>query len=84
MPSLMLVEYFVFHSLFIIGVSVSVFELPPGQYLSEAEEYEGGEGVSCFAAVETDSEAATPPVISGGGHEVVMIFCLHRCKDIKS
>lgn len=82
MPSLMLVEYFVFHSLFIIGVSVSVFELPPGQHLSEAEEYEGGEGVSGFTAVETDSEAATPPVVSGGGHEVVVSAGFHSLTNL--
>lgn len=50
---------------------ISIFELPPGQHLSESEEAEGGEGVCGFAAVETDSETATPPVVSGGGHEVV-------------
>lgn len=65
-------------------VWVSILKLPPGQHIGEAEEHEGGEGVSGFAAVETDSETATPAVVMGRGHEVVMIFCLHPCKDIKS
>lgn len=77
MPSLMFVEYFVFHRLFIIGVSVFVFELPPGQHFGEAEEHEGGEDVSGFAAVETDSETATPPVVAGGGHVVVVSAGFH-------
>ncbi len=84
MPRLMFVKYFVLHRSFFFGFVVSVFELPPGQHLGEAEEHEGGEGVSGFAAVETDSETATPAVVMGRGHEVVVSFFFHRCKDIKS
>ena len=58
-----------------------IFKFPPGQHLGEAEEYEGGEGVSGFAAVETDSETATPPVVAGGGHVIVVSAGFHGCKD---
>lgn len=66
-----------FHSLSIEIVRISVFELPPGQHLCKAEEYEGGEGVSSVAAVEADSETATPSVEAEGGHVVVVIVGLH-------
>ena len=33
---------------------IFVLKLPPGQHLGEAEEHEGGEGVSGFAADETE------------------------------
>lgn len=70
-------KYFVLHRSFFFGIVVSVFELPPGQHLSESEEYEGGEGVSGFAAVETDSETVTSAVIPGRGHEVVISAVFH-------
>lgn len=59
---------------------VAVLELPPGQYLGEAEEHEGGEIVSSAAAVEADSETATPSVEAEGGHVVVMGFLVHGAK----
>lgn len=63
------------------SVSVSIFELPPGQHLGEAEEDEGGEVVSSASAVEADSETATPSVEAEGGHVVVMGFLVHGSKD---
>lgn len=59
-------------------VWVSILKLPPGQHIGEAEEHEGGEGVSGFAAVEADNETATPTVVAVGGHVVVISFGLHR------
>ena len=63
-----------------VFVVVAVLKLPPGQHLGETEEYEGGEVVSSAAAVEADSETATPSVIAEGGHVVVMGFLVHGCK----
>ena len=59
---------------------ISIFEFPPGQHFGEAEENEGGEVVSSAAAVEADSEAATPAVEVGRGHEVIMGSRFHDSK----
>lgn len=60
-----------------VFVVVAVLELPPGQHLGEAEEYEGGEVVSSAAAVEADGETATPSVVAEGGHVIVASAGLH-------
>lgn len=60
---------------------ISILELPPGQHLGEAEEYEGGEVVSSAAAVEADSETATMAVVIGRGYVIVVGFLVHGCKD---
>lgn len=60
-----------------VPMRIFVFELPPGQHLGEAEEYEGGEGVCGFSAVEADSETATLPVVASGGHVVVISAFFH-------
>lgn len=65
------------HSLSIEIVRISVFELPPGQHLGEAEEDEGGEVVGSAAAVEADDETATPSVEAEGGHVIVTSAGIH-------
>lgn len=61
----------------IFGVIISIFVLPPGQHLGEAEEDEGGEVVGGAAAVEADGKTATPSVVAEGGHVVVASAGLH-------
>lgn len=56
---------------------ISIFELPPGQHLGEAEEAEGGEVVGGAAAVEADRETAASAVIVGRGHVVVIRAGFH-------
>ena len=60
-----------------MGLMISILELPPGQHFGEAEEDEGGEGVSSAAAVEADSETATSAVVVGRGHIVVFVEFIH-------
>lgn len=61
------------HKCLFLGIRKTVFELPPCQDISEAEEAEGGEAVSGFARLKADGEAATPAVVVGRGHEVIVI-----------
>lgn len=70
----------VVHNLLILGLIISILELPPGHNLGEAEEDEGGEVVSSAAAVEADSETAAPAIIVGRGHVVVIGLGVHGCK----
>ena len=56
----------------VFEVWISVFELVPRHHLGEAEEDEGGEGVSGLATFEADREAATPAVEVGRGHVIVI------------
>lgn len=61
---------------------ISIFVLPPGEHLGEAEEAEGGEVVSGAAAVEADREAATPTVVVVGGHVIVARVVFHSLTNL--